>query len=68
MDGIRPPGDINFEGDNVADAWEKFYQQFEWYLYAIKADNEPDMRKISLFLTVAGPQAQEVYGTFTYGN
>ena len=45
----------------------KIYQQFEWYLYAIKADNEPDMRKISLFLTVAGPQAQEVYGTFTYG-
>ena len=29
---------------------KKFYQQFEWYLYAIKADNEPDMRKISLFL------------------
>ena len=25
------------------------------------------MRKISLFLTVAGPEAQEVYGTFTYG-
>ena len=36
-------------------------------MYAIKADNEPDMRKISLFLTVAGPQAQEVYGTFNYG-
>ena len=32
----------------------------------LQADNEPDMRKISLFLTVAGPEAQEVYGTFTY--
>ena len=60
MVGIRPPGDISFEGDNVADAWEKFYQQFEWYLYAINADNEPNMKKISLLLTVAGPEAQEV--------
>ena len=46
MDGIRPPGAISFEGDNVADAWEKFYQQFEWYLYAIKADNEPHIKNI----------------------
>ena len=57
---VQPPGDISFEGENVADAWEKFYQQFEWYLYAIKTDNESDMREISLFLTVAGPEAQEV--------
>ena len=45
-----------------------FYQQFEWYLYAIKADNEPDMRKISLFLTIAGPEAQEVYITIYLWN
>ena len=36
-------------------------------MYAIEVDNEPDMWKISLFLTVAGPEAQEVCGTFTYG-
>ena len=42
------------------------YQQFEWYLCAIKADNEPDVTKISTLLSVAGPEAQEVYGTFTY--
>ena len=52
-DGIRPPGAISFKRDNLADTWGKNYQQFEWYLYAIK--------------TVAGLQAQEVYGTFTYG-
>ena len=67
MDGLRPPGAVSFEGDNVADIWGKCCQPFEWYMYAIKAVNEADMRKISLFLTVAGPEAQEVYGTFTYG-
>ena len=61
MDGIRPPGAISFEGDNVADACEKFYQQFEWYLYAIKADNEPDMREISLFLTRSSISIWNIY-------
>ena len=54
MEGIRPPGSINFDGNNVADAWEKFYEQFEWYLCAIGLDEASDMRKISLFLNVAG--------------
>ena len=30
-------------------------------MYAINADNEPAMRKISLFLTVAGPEAQKAF-------
>ena len=60
MDGVRPPGDSVLK-ETMLPIHGHFYQQFEWYLYAIKADNEPDMRKISLFLTVAGPEA------FTYG-
>ena len=39
MEGIRRPGSINFDGNNVADAWEKFYEQFEWYLCAIGLDS-----------------------------
>ena len=66
MEGIRPPGSINFDGNNVADAWEKFYEQFEWYLCAIGLDGASDMRKISLFLNVAGAEAQRIFGTFTF--
>ena len=66
MEGIRPPGSINFDGNNVADAWEKFYEQFEWYLCAIGLDEASDMRKISLFLNVAGAEAQRIFGTFTF--
>ena len=66
MEGIRPPGSINFDGNNVADAWEKFYEQFEWYLCAIGLDGASDMCKISLFLNVAGAEAQRIFGTFTF--
>ena len=66
MEGIRPPGSINFDGNNVADAWEKFYEQFEWYLCAIGLDEASDMRKISLFLNVAGAEVQRIFGTFTF--
>ena len=66
MEGIRPPGSINFDGNNVADAWEMFYEQFEWYLCAIGLDGASDMRKISLFLNVAGAEAQRIFGTFTF--
>ena len=66
MEGIRPPGSINSDDNNVADAWEKFYEQFEWYLCAIGLDRASDMRKISLFLNVAGAEAQRIFGTFTF--
>ena len=66
MEGIRPPGSINFNGNNVADAWEKFYKQFEWYLCAIGLDGASDMREISLFLNVAGAEAQQIFRTFTF--
>lgn len=36
------------------------------YLQAIGLDNKPDARKIALLLTVAGPQAVEVYNTFVF--
>ena len=39
MEGIRRPGSINFDGNNVADVWETFYEQFEWYLCAIGLDS-----------------------------
>ena len=66
MDGIRPPGAISLK-ETMLPMHLKNYQQFECYMYAIKADNEPDMRKISVLLTVVRPEAQDVYRTFTYG-
>ena len=49
IDGIRHSVANGFEGDNIAITCENFNQQFEWYLYAIKADYEPDRRETIIF-------------------
>ena len=47
--------------------WRSFKQQFELYMAAIGLDDKPDARKIALLLTVAGPQAIEVFNTSEFG-
>lgn len=46
--------------------WRCFKQQFGLYMAAVGLDSKPDARKIALLLTVAGPQAIEVFNTFEF--
>ncbi len=65
MDQIPPPSALQLTG-NVAENWKRFRQRFELYLTAIGAGETPDTQKIAILVTVAGPDATEVYNTFTY--
>lgn len=65
METLRPPEGLKLVG-NVDSNWRSFKQQFELYMSAIGLDNKPDARKIALLLTVAGPQAIEVFNTFEF--
>lgn len=51
---------------NVDSNWRSFKQQFELYMAAVGLDSKSDARKIALLLTVAGPQAIEVFNTFEF--
>lgn len=64
MEGIKPPGNLLLDG-NVDENWRSFKQRFLLYLTAIGASSNSEERKVALLLTVAGPQAIEVYNTFT---
>ena len=66
MEGLKPPQPIKLRSGNISDSWTRFKEQFEWYLQAVSAADANDARKIGLFLTVAGPEAQELYRTFSY--
>jgi hypothetical protein len=66
MENFKPPGELKIVGGNLADRWERFIEQFRWYLEAIDAQNAGDRRKVAILLTVAGKEAQEVFRTFTY--
>ena len=65
MESVKPPDAVNWTG-NVDCEWRTFKQRFMLYLQAVGLDSKPDARKIALLLTVAGPQAVEVFNTFVY--
>lgn len=65
MDSIKPPESLKLTG-SVDSSWRTFKQQFALYIQAVGLSDESDSRKIALLLTVAGPQAIEVYNTFTF--
>ena len=64
---MKPPDAVNWTG-NVDCEWRTFKQRFMLYLQAIGLDSKLDARKIALLLTVAGPQAVEVFNTFVYAD
>lgn len=65
MDSIKPPESLKLTG-NVDSNWRAFKQHFQLYIVAVGFESKPDARKVALLLTVAGPQAIEVYNTFVY--
>lgn len=65
MDSIKPPESLKLMG-NVDSNWRAFKQHFQLYIVAVGFESKPDARKVALLLTVAGPQAIEVYNTFVY--
>lgn len=65
MESLRPPEGLKLTG-NVDCNWRTFKQQFELYISAIGLENKPDERKIALLLTIAGPNAIEMFNTFMF--
>lgn len=63
MDTMKPLEGLKQVG-NVNSNWQSFKQRFELYIAAIGLDNKPDA--ITLLLTVAGPQAIEVFNMFEF--
>ena len=65
MDSLKPSETLKLSG-NVDSNWRTFKQQFQLYITAMGLETKPDARKVALLLTIAGPQAIEVYNTFAY--
>ena len=63
MNQFPPPNPMTFEG-NVAENWRRWIQQFRLYLNATGLDKKPQQQQCSCLLTVAGPEALEIFNTF----
>ena len=61
MDQLPPPNPMTFKG-NVAKNW-RWIQQFRLYLNATGLEKKPQQQQCSCLLTVAGPEALEIFNT-----
>ena len=66
-DRLLPPSPLSLQG-NLKENWRRFQQQFEIYLSATQIKGKNEEVKSSTFLHVIGPDALEIYNTFTWEN
>lgn len=62
---LKPPESLKLTG-NVDENWRTFKQQFCLYVAAMGLKTKLEARKVALLLTIAGPQAIEVFNTFVF--
>ena len=62
---LKPPESLKLTG-NVDENWRTFKQRFHLYVAAMGLETKPEARKVALMLTIAGPQAIEVFNTFVF--
>ena len=62
LSGLKPPGWLNLQ-NNMAMNWQAWYDAYEFYAVASGASSKGEKVQCSLFLHVAGPEAQKAYRT-----
>ena len=65
MDKFQHPEPLSLQG-NLAENWRRWRQRFELYMTASGNDSKEEGTKSAILLHVAGPEALEVYNTFTW--
>ena len=65
MDKFQHPEPLCLQG-NLSENWRRWRQRFELYLTASGNDSKDEGTKSAILLHVAGPEALEVYNTFTW--
>ena len=63
LSGLKPPGPLIMEGD-IATNWKKWFRAYEIYATAAGVTAKPERVQCSVFLHVAGMDAQSIYSQF----
>ena len=66
MDKLTPPDPLDLDGSNVSDAWRKWKQRFELFSLASGLSTKDEGIQAATLLHVVGPDALEVYNTFSW--
>ena len=65
MDWLSPPEVLSLDG-NIAENWRRWKQRFDIFSLASGLSGKDAKVQAATFLHVAGPEALEVYNTFTW--
>ena len=57
---------MSFSDRNLAEAWRRWENQFRIYFQASELDKKSPATQTAILLHVAGPNAQDIYQTFTF--
>ena len=63
-----PPDPLDLDGSNVSDMWRKWKQRFELFSLASGLSSKDEGIQATTLLHVIGPDALEVYNTFSWEN
>ena len=66
MDKLTPPEPLHLEESNLADAWRRWRQRFKVFSLASGISEKNKKVQVATLLHVDGPEALEVYNTFTW--
>ena len=66
MDKLTPPDPLDLDSSNVSDAWRKWKQRFELFSMASGLSTKDAGIQAATLLHVIGPDALEVYNTFSW--
>ena len=66
MDKLTPPDPLDLDSSNVSDAWRKWKQRFELFSLASGLSSKEEGIQAATLLHVVGPDALEIYNTFTW--
>ena len=62
---IPAPRSLSLEGNNLAENWRRWRQQYELYMTATEKDSKSEKLQCATFLALAGEAAIEVFNTFS---
>ena len=66
MGGMKPPGNFNPVGLEVATSWLKWSEQFEFYMKATEKDTKGSDVQVAILLTLLGAEAMDIYRSFDW--
>ena len=66
MDKLTPPDPLDLDSSNIYDVWRKWKQCFELFSLASGLSSKDEGIQATTLLHMVGPNALQVYSTFTW--